>query len=149
MPAMMAAKVLPSTSTRVSVTLPRGRDLTTGLQLTDTGSPRVTTQFMTSVGRWMPTGMLALRATWSNGLKSDSRQSEQRDLLSRPAYWVLNAELATTLMGTRATLVVSNLLNHPYQEPLSFIPESGRTYTFALKRDFQVPFATANKEHSR
>jgi hemoglobin/transferrin/lactoferrin receptor protein len=139
-----------STSTQVSVTLPRGRDLSTGNPLTDVGAPRVISEFMTPVGSWLPTGRLALRATWSNGIKSDpQRLTPESELLTRPAFWVANAEFATTIVGTRATLVVYNLFNNPYREPLSFIDEPGRTFTFALKRDFQLPVFESRSEPVR
>ena len=140
---------LRSTSTQITVTLPRGRDLATGDQLTDVGAPRVTTEFTTPVGHWLPGGLLALRATWSNGLKSNARTMEQDTLLSRRAYWAVNAELGATVMGARATVAVYNVTNHTFREPLSFIEEPGRTYTFSLKRDFQLPYLASRKERSR
>ena len=140
---------LHSTSTQLTVTLPRGRDLSTGDQITDVGAPRVTTEFTTSVGHWLPAGMLALRASWSNGLSSDARTREQRLLLSRPAHWAVNAEVSATVAGARATLVVFNLFNNSFREPLSFIDEPGRTYTIALKRSFQMPLSEPHKERTR
>lgn len=129
-----------SMKTQLTMTLPRGRDLATGDRLTDVGAAHVIAEVMTPVGAWLPSGRFALRTTWSNGLKSDpQRLTPESELLSRPAFWVVNAELGVTVVGTRATFVVYNLLNNPYREPLSFIDEPGRTFTFALKRDFQMP----------
>ena len=131
---------LGSASFSLAATQPRGRDLLTGDRLNDVGTARVTFEVGMPVYRRIPQGMLALRATWSDALKADpTKPVSEEDNFARPAFWVLSAELGTTLAGTRATLAVRNLLNHYYCEPLSYIDEPGRTFSFALKRDFQLP----------
>ena len=66
--------------------------------------------------------------------------------LARDAFWTANAELGATFAGTRVAFAVSNLFNDPYREPMSFIDEPGRAYSFSLKREFQMPLTSPSKE---
>jgi hemoglobin/transferrin/lactoferrin receptor protein len=138
-----------SITTQLAMTLPRGRDLATGDRLPDVGASRVTLDLTAPVGHWLPAGILALRARWSDGIGSDPLRQTQTGALSRPAFWTANAELGATFAGTRATFAIRNLFNNPYREPLSFIDEPARTYAFALKREFQVPLPSSRQEGSR
>ena len=47
--------------------------------------------------------------------------------------------------GVRAVLSVRNLFDTYYFEPLTFIPEPGRTFALALRRDFDLPLGAGRK----
>lgn len=124
----------------VSATLPRGFDMDTGERLPDVGVPRVTVDLTQSVGALVPDGMLSLGVRWADAVPADPSTSEEASqALARPAFWVANVELGFHIVRTRATLAVRNLFNHSYREPMSFIEEPGRTFAFALQRDFALP----------
>lgn len=112
---------------------PRGRDLETGDALADIGAPRATLEARTPIGRLLPQGTAALRVVWT-GNSPDAQTS-----LSRPAVTTAAAEVACTALGTRVTFAVRNLTNAGYREPMSFIPEGGRSFALALRRDFSLP----------
>jgi hypothetical protein len=78
----------------------------------------------------VPSGILSLRTRWCDGVAT-TRCARRRGLLSRPAFWTADAELGTTLAGAASTFAIRNLTNTSYREPLSFIDEPGRTYSFA------------------
>lgn len=123
----------------VTATLPRGRDLDASERLDDVGSSRLTFDVGLPVHRVVPQGILSLRARWSDAIQADpSRPASEEGNFARPAFWTLSAELGMTLGGARATFAVRNLFDHYYREPLSFIDEAGRTFSFALKRDFEL-----------
>lgn len=126
----------------LSATLPRGRDLATGKPLNDVGVSRFSADVTAPVGPWMRTGMVAVRARWSNRVKGNSVDRAEALAVARPAFWTVNTEFATTVFGTRATVAVRNVFDHHYREAMSFIDEPGRTLALALKRDFQVPLRT-------
>ncbi len=126
-------------ATALSVALPRGRDLHTGDRLTEVGTSKVTLDAATSVGPWLPAGRFAVRLRWSDALVVPPLRTQQFGPLARPAFWTVATELSAGLGGGRAVLSVRNLLNHRYQEPLSFIDEPGRTFTFSWRRSFDVP----------
>jgi outer membrane receptor protein involved in Fe transport len=130
--------------TQLAVTLPRGRDLATGHRLSDIGTARVTADVAFPVGRWLPSGLLSLRARWNDAVIAEFSDAASL-ALARHAFWTVNAELGTTLAGTRVAVAVKNLFDTQYREPLSFIDEPGRAFSFALKREFQVPLATAKE----
>jgi len=54
----------------------------------------------------------------------------------------LSGLVAATIAGVRTTFAVRNLLDNHYREPLSFVDEPGRTFAFAVKRDFSMPLGT-------
>jgi outer membrane receptor protein involved in Fe transport len=64
--------------------------------------------------------------------------------LSRAAYWTASTELSCVTWGTRLALAVTNLTNTRYYEPLSFIPEPGRTVLLSLRREMALPWPHAN-----
>ena len=135
-----------ATSFSLSATQPRGRDLVSGDRLNDVGSARVNFEIGRPAPRWIPQGMIALRARWSDALEADpAKPVSEEENFARPAFWTFSAELGATLMGTRATLAVRNILDHYYREPLSYVDEPGRTFSFALKRDFQLPLASSRR----
>ena len=58
-------------------------------------------------------------------------------------------ELITSYDPAHSTsFAVRNLFNNPYQEPLSFIDEPGRTYAFAFKREFLSSLFEPHKERA-
>jgi outer membrane receptor protein involved in Fe transport len=85
--------------------------------------------------------MLSLRTRWCDGIRTNPLRQAVEGELSRPAFWTADVELGTTLAGARATFAIRNLTGTRYREPLSFIDEPGRTYSFALKREFQLPLS--------
>ena len=135
-------------TTTASLTLPRGRDLADGTFVTEAGAPHASMGVSLPIVRWIPAGMLSLQARWSDGLKTDPLKNVQYGAISNPAFWTGSAELGTTIYATRIAVSVRNIANHRYREPLSFIDEAGRTYSFAVKRDFQLPLSLPHKESS-
>ena len=121
---------------------PRGVDTQTGERILDVGTSRVTADLMLPLTRVMPLGQLALRARWNDAVPE---QFQQRQLLARPASWVASAEASTVVGGVRAVLSVRNLFDTYYFEPLTFIPEPGRTFALALRRDFDLPLGAGRK----
>ena len=112
--------------------MPRGVDLATSAKLLDAGSARVTLDLSVPVWRALPYGRLAARVRWSDVITGvDSA-------FARPSFATVALEASTIVAGTRAVLAVRNLFNEGYREPLSFIPESGRTFAASLRRDFDL-----------
>ena len=136
-------------NTIASLTLPRGRDLADGTFITEVGAAHATLDVSMPVARWIPAGIVSLQARWSDGLQTDPLKNAQYGAISNPAFWTGSAELGATLHATRIAFSVRNLLDHRYREPLSFIDEAGRTYSFALKRDFELPLSLSHQEPSR
>ena len=115
---------------------PRGVDAVTGERILDVGASRVTADVIAPVTRLLPYGQVALRLRWNNAVPE---QIVQQQLLARSASWVASFEASTVVGGVRAVFAVRNLLDTYYFEPLSFIPEPGRTYAVSLRRDFNFP----------
>ncbi len=138
------ARVLGATTT-LSATMPRGRDLRSGLYITSVGTSHVSADVSIPV-RWIPSGMLALRARWSDAIKTDPFKKAQYDSLNAHAFWTGNVELGTTVVATRLTLSMRNVFNNRYREALSFVDEPRRTFAFAIKRDFPLPVRFGLKE---
>jgi outer membrane receptor protein involved in Fe transport len=116
---------------------PRGVDRRTGGKLLDAGAARVTVDVATSIHPLLPLGRAAFRWRWN-----DAVSGVDSDFL-RPAFQTGALELSTVVNETRAVFAVRNLWNADYREPLSFIDEPARTYTIALRRDFD--FAPASR----
>ena len=116
----------------LSVAVPRGVDLGTGAELLDAGSARVVADLSLPVGRALPHGRLAARWRWSDALTSVD------PLFARPAFSTLALEALAVVSGTRVTLAVRNLFDVRYQEPLSFIPEPGRTFAVSVRHDLDL-----------
>jgi outer membrane receptor protein involved in Fe transport len=123
----------------LNVALPRGHDLATGDKLVDSGVARATLDLSVPVGV-LPSAHFNTRVQWTDGITGDGLAGTQDtiDLLIRPAHWVESVELTSGFAGFLAMVSVRNLANLSYQEPLSFIPEPGRTVVFSLRKDFNV-----------
>ncbi len=115
----------------VGASFPRGRDLETGVRLTDVGTARASLDLAAPAPRFVPLGRLATRVLWNGGVRGTG------PTLDRPAFVILSAEASAVFAGVRAVIAVENLTNHLYREPVSFISSPGRQYTFALRREFQ------------
>lgn len=127
-----------TTRLEASASAPRGIDLETGERLTDVGAPRASFEWrgpLPRVGRtqW------AMRARWQDGV------SGSEGGLDRPASWVAAVEVATLLAGTRISLSAKNLFDREYREPMSLIPEAGRTWVLALQREQIMPWTNSSK----
>ncbi|MEO5618875.1 MAG: TonB-dependent receptor [Candidatus Eisenbacteria bacterium] len=113
-------------------TLPRAREISTGMKLTDPGTARAAFDLSVPVPRMVPNGQLALRVRWNDAITGvDST-------LARPAFSTSAIELSSVWAGIRASVAVRNLWNHRYREPLSFIAEPGRSVAFSLRRDLAI-----------
>ena len=116
----------------LNAALPRGIDRDTGKRLLDAGTARATLDVVVPVAL-VPGGSVSVRTRWGDAVKGvDST-------FARPAFWTASMEAAAVTFGARAVLAVHNLFNASYREPLSFIPESKRTFMLSLRRDFNVP----------
>ena len=117
---------------------PRGRDLETGATIPDIGAARATIDLRVPVARVLPNGGFAVRVRWTDA-------SAKGDLnLSRAAFWTAATELSCVAWGTRVALAVKNITNTRYYEPLSFIPEPGRTVLLSMRREMALPWPRAN-----
>jgi hypothetical protein len=125
----------------MEATLPRGRDLTTDKALTDVGAPRMSGELSFALPHVVPAGRAAFRVRWFGAVTADDRSSSEGEvnLLRRPAGVTAAGEIAANLFGSRVTFAVSNLFDHSYQEPMSFIPEAGRTFALSIRRDLEIP----------
>lgn len=114
--------------------LPRAIDRRTGERLVDAGAARATLDLaLPLLPRWIPAGQVALRWRWNDAVTS-------RDTtIARPAFSTTAVEVSTVLSGFRTVLALRNLLDHSYREPLSFIPEPGRTLAISIRRDLALP----------
>jgi outer membrane receptor protein involved in Fe transport len=131
---------------QVGVTLnagfPRGIDTETGKRILDVGTNRVTADVTVPVTRLLPVGQLSARVRWNDAVRA---QEVQEALLARPAFWVASLEASSVLAGVRAALAVRNIFDTYYLEPLSFIPEGGRTWALSLRREFSAPLGLGRK----
>ena len=125
----------------LNVAVPRGRDLDTGEKLVDSGVARTTIDLAAPL-RLIPNGRIGLRARWTDGITGDGLKGsiETVNALIRPAYWTGAIELSSMVAGFLAMVSLQNVTDTRYQEPLSFIPEPGRTIAFSLRRDFNLSF---------
>ena len=113
---------------------PRGRDLETGAAISDLGAARATVDVRLPMTRLLPYGALAVRARWTDA-------SAKNDLtLARPSFWTSSLELSCLAWNTRLTLAVKNVTNTRYREPLSFIPEPGRSVLVSMRRELALPW---------
>jgi outer membrane receptor for ferrienterochelin and colicins len=128
----------------LNVAVPRGRDLETGEKLVDSGVPRATLDLNVPV-RWLvPNGRFNTRVRWSDGITGDGLSGSQEtiDRLIRSSFWVGSVELTSSFAGFLAMVSLRNVTDASYYEPLSFIPEPGRTVAFSLRRDFNFNLAS-------
>lgn len=122
----------------VNFAVPRGKDTRTGEAITDLGATRATVDLRLPAWR-LPQGLVSLRARWTDAVV-------HRDTtIARPAFWTASAEVSATVLGSRVTVAVRNLTNTRFREPLSFIPEAGRTWSFAVRRDLALPSFVGRK----
>jgi len=123
----------------LSGALPRSYDTHTNEKLVDAGVARATIDLSVPV-RFLPSAHFNARAQWADGITGDGLAGSQEtiDALIRPAHWVESIELVSGYSGFLASVSVRNLADLSYQEPLSFIPEPGRTLVFSLRKDFNV-----------
>ena len=119
---------------------PRGRDLATGAAIPDLGAARATLDVRVPAARLAPQGALALRVRWTDASAKDDVN------LARPAFWTSSAELSGVAWDTRIALTVKNLTNTRYREPLSFIPEPGRTVLLSMRRELALPWPRGAQE---
>ena len=117
----------------LSVDLPRGIDRETGQRLSDAGAPRGVLDLAVSVPRLLPQGTLAARLRWNGAVR------DVDTTLARLAFSTVELEAASVIGGVRAVLAIRNLGNVSYREPLSLIPEPGRTVALSLRRSFDFP----------
>ncbi len=120
----------------LNAAFPRGIDTETGKRILDVGTSRVTMDVTLPAGRLLPMGQLSARLRWSDAVPA---QEVQEALLARDASWVASAEASSVVGGVRVVLAVRNLFDTFYYEPLSFIPEPGRTFALSLRKDFSAP----------
>lgn len=113
--------------------LPRAIDRETGERLIDAGVARASLDLSTRIDRWVPFGTVAARWRWSDAVRTDDLN------VARPAFSTVSLEMSSVVMGVRGVLAVRNVLDHAYREPLSFIPEPGRTFAFSIRRDINLP----------
>lgn len=117
----------------INGSLPHGEDLGTGERIPTLGPPRVSFEFDWPVHRLHEALDLRTRLRWSDVL------DETDDELARPAFWTASVELGVRLANVRAALTVRNLFDHAYAEPLSSIPEPGRTFGLTLRYTTDLP----------
>jgi hemoglobin/transferrin/lactoferrin receptor protein len=113
---------------------PRGRDLETGAAISDLGAARATLDVRLPAARIAPQGTFSVRVRWTDASAKDDVN------LARPSFWTASAELSGVAWDTRLTLAVKNLTNTRYREPLSFIPEPGRTVLLSMRRELALPW---------
>lgn len=113
---------------------PRGLDLGTGRRITDIGAARATVDVRLPMTRLLPYGALSLRGRWTDASGTDD------ETLARPAFWTSSLELSCVTWNTRLTVAVKNLTNTRYREPLSFIPEPGRSVLLSMRRELALPW---------
>ncbi len=123
----------------LNVAVPHGRDRDTGEKLVDSGVARTTLDLAAPV-RLIPNGRIALRTRWTDGITANGLRGsfEAVNSLTRPAFWTGSLELSSLIAGFLATVAVNNVSDTYYREPLSFIPEPGRTVAVSLRRDFNL-----------
>lgn len=123
----------------LNAAFPHGTDRETGTKLTDTGTGRVTLDAGVPVYGLMPMGRLSARLRWNNAVTGVDPQ------FARPAFVTGDLEASMLLGSTRVVAAVRNLWNTQYREPLSFIEEPGRTYSFSLRHDLDFSLASPRR----
>lgn len=113
--------------------LPEGEDDATGERIATLGPARCAIDVAWPVERIHSGLELHTRARWSDAL------GETEELLRRPAFWTTHLEIAFRFSTLRAALSVRNLFDHAYSEPLSAIPEPGRTVGLSVTYEGLFP----------
>ncbi|OGF17087.1 MAG: hypothetical protein A2W00_00950 [Candidatus Eisenbacteria bacterium RBG_16_71_46] len=119
----------------LSAGMPRGVDRNTGEKLLDAGTPRATLDLTLPLPGPLPYARLATRVRWNDAVAGVDSS------FARPAFTTGSIELSSVFSGFRAVLAVHNLWNVRYREPLSFIPEPGRTFAISFRHDFDLPLS--------
>ena len=122
------------------IAAPRGYDLATGKRVTDLGAARANLEVRLPVRHLLTDAQFAVRARWTDA------SGKGDPTVARPSFWTGAVELGFTAARTRVTASVRNVTNTRYREPLSFIPEAGRSFVVSLRRDFAIPLPVASKE---
>jgi outer membrane receptor protein involved in Fe transport len=133
----------------LSGTLPRAYERINAVKqglTTDAGTARATVEMTVPLTHVMPHGLLSVRWRWNDAFKPREAATADAFNLARPSFHTTAVELSTTLGGTRAVFAIKNLFDHAYHEPLSFIPEPGRTFSMSMRRDFSLPVPTGNRK---
>lgn len=115
----------------VNGSLPRGRDLDTGRRLEDVGATRASLEIVCPTTKLLPLASLGARVRWNDAVAGVSES------LRRPAFSTTSVEASFVTHGIHAVIAVRNLWNHFHYEPRSFIPEPGRTFALAMRREFR------------
>jgi outer membrane receptor protein involved in Fe transport len=129
---------LGATRLTVNAAIPRGTDLATGEEITDIGAARATIDLRLPLPRMVPMGSITMRARWTDAVPASATGTDLEET-ARASYWTGAVEMAATWWDTRVTASVRNLANATYYEPMSFIPEPGRQFTIAVRRDLALP----------
>ncbi len=135
-----------STTLGLSGTLPRAYEYVNVVKqglTTDAGTARASVELTTPMLNMMPQGLLSVRWRWN-----DAFQPRDPNLW-RPSFQTTTIEVSTVLSGLRTVFTVKNVFDRAYFEPLSFIPESGRTFSVSIRREFGLPASLGNakKDH--
>ena len=62
-------------------------------------------------------------------------------LTYRDRFTTLSLEASSVFHRTRVSVAVRNVTDASYREPMSFIPEAGRTVTLSVRHDFELPLS--------
>ena len=107
-------------------------------------SPRCSTAAAGVAWRIVPSTQLTGLVRYVGHQRYDNEQSNTFQLM--PSYTLVDLKLTHTIRKLTLGFAVNNVFNNPYREPMSFIDEPGRAYSFSLKREFQVPLTASTKE---
>lgn len=125
-----------STVFALSGTLPRAYEKFNAVRkglTTDAGTARATVEMTVPVMGVVPQGLLSVRWRWSDAFQPRVAS------LAQPSFHTTSVELSSASNGLRTVFSVRNLFDRRYREPLSFIPEPGRTFCISMRRDFDLP----------
>jgi outer membrane receptor protein involved in Fe transport len=123
----------------LSGSMPSGWNTDTGAPLQDLGPARATAELLVPAPRLLPNGTLGARVRWADAVTGVS------PVLARPAYSVTSVQADAIFSGVRVVAAVNNLWNHRYREPLSFVPEPGRTFSLSLTFELSGTWPTVGR----
>lgn len=116
----------------ISASSPRGIDRDTRTRVTDVGPARVALNSSIRLPQRIPQGLLSVQARWTDAVQGTG------DVLAEPAFWTTAVQMAARFRNVDAVLALRNVFDSAYQEPLSLIPEPGRSIALALRMDFDL-----------
>jgi hypothetical protein len=116
----------------ISASAPRGLDRDTGTRVTDVGPVRLALNGTVRLPRRIPLGLLSLQMRWTDAVQGTGQAFAQ------PSFWTTAVQVASRFRNVDAVLAVRNVFDSAYQEPLSLVPEPGRTIALALRLDFDL-----------